>query len=279
MFEKFTDKFADYTMSHTNYINEIITDEDNYNLDKYLLNDILKLLEKSILNKLSSDLLFQKNYWSWGFVTIYYSNFYMAQALNKISGNFYMYKNNRFNKLITYDRDTGLYCVPTENNGETAHIREFKRLKDNFSYIKTWKDEKINELLSHFSISNKDILFKYTIDNEIKESEIRNEINYRLKNYNEIILDSKKQDCRKKIYNLLLTTYRCNCNKFKNFELVKINHYRMIFLSILIQEIKNHNPAFKTKIVRLKEKLNIKYNQEFHDVNENVIKNIERLLR
>ena len=62
MFEKFTDKFSEYTMSDSRFINDIVIEADDYSLDAYLLNDIVKLLDKVILNKLSSDLLFQKNY-------------------------------------------------------------------------------------------------------------------------------------------------------------------------------------------------------------------------
>jgi len=277
MFKRFTDKFKEYTLSNDKFINEIIIDVDDYDLKPYLLNDIIKLLEKVILNKLSADLLFQKNYWSWGFVTIYYSNFYMAQLLNKIAGKFFLYKQQNFNKYVQFNKDIDLYNIPQSNNGETSHLREFKQLKNNYAYIKTWNDVKLQPILDKIGLKKKDILFKYTIDNDIKESEIRNEINYKLNNYQEIAVSQKENILNLKIYKLIIEKNNCNCRKFKNFELVKINHFRMKFLSILIQEIIIINPAFKLKIERLKNKINNKYDIEFHSVNENIKMEIERI--
>jgi len=261
MFEKFTDKFSEYTMS-----------------DDRFINDILKLLDKIILNKLSSDLLFQKNYWSWGFVTIYYSNFYMAQILNRIVGDFFMYKTSNFNKNIKYNNANLLYNIPETNNGETSHLREFKKLKNNFSYIKTWDNIKLQTLLDIINVKNKDTLFKYTIDNDIKESEIRNEINYRLHHYKEIELEQKAVLFNQKVYTLIITDKACRCINYPSFELLQINQKRFLFLSIFIKEIIKINPAFKLKLKRLNEHLEMKYNNEFHDVNIHIKNSIQGLL-
>lgn len=278
MFEKFTDKFSEYTMSDSRFINDIVIEANDYSLDAYLLNDIVKLLDKVILNKLSSDLLFQKNYWSWGFVTIYYSNFYMTQILNRIVGNFYIYKAKNFNKYLTYDKNSCLYNVPEDNNGETSHLREFKKLKSNFSYIKTWDNTKLKNLLDIVQVKNKDLLFKYTIDNEIKESEIRNEINYRLHHYKEIELEQKVRLFNKKVYNLITTNKQCRCSNYPSFELLQINQKRFLFLSILIKEIIQVNPALKLKLKRLNKYLELKYNNEFHNVNIHIKDSIKGLL-
>lgn len=278
MFEKFTDKFSEYTMSDDRFINDIINEADEYSLNAYLLNDILKLLDKIILNKLSSDLLFQKGYWSWGFVTIYYSNFYMAQLLNRITGNFFMYKRDKFNKYISYNQDTNLYNVPSQNNGETSHLREFKKLKNNFSYIKMWDDEKLQDLLDLVKVENKDLLFKYTIDNEIKESEIRNEINYRLKHYQEIEYNSRKNIAYAKIYNKIIHDNFCLLKDKQAFNLVQVNQKRFLFLAIFIEEIRNINPAFKLKMERLDKHLESKYMNEFHNVNSHIRNSIKGLL-
>ena len=278
MFERFTDKFSEYTMSDSRFINDIITEADDYLLDAYLLNDIVKLLDKVILNKLSSDLLFQKNYWSWGFVTTYYSNFYMTQILNRIVGNFFMYKTNNFNKNIKYNKESLLYNVPESNNGETSHLREFKKLKSNFSYIKTWNDTELQNLLDIIQVKNKDLLFKYTIDNEIKESEIRNKINYRLHHYKEIEFNQKAILFNQKVYNLITTNKQCRCNNYPSFELLQINQKRFLFLSILIKEIIQVNPAFKLKLKRLNRYLELKYNNEFHNVNIHIKNSIKGLL-
>ncbi len=278
MFKKFTDKFQDYTLSSDKFINEVIEDIDDYDLKAYLLNDTIKLLEKTIVNKLSADLLFQKNYWSWGFVTIYYSNFYMAQLLNKIAGKFYLYKTDKFNKLIQYDKDSQMYNVSSNNNGESSHLREFKQLKSNFSYLKTLEDEKLRSLLNIVTVNNKDILFRFTIDNDIKESELRNEINYRLKYYNEIEQNKKTQKLNIRLYQLILENKVCNLKDHRVFNLVQINQKRFLFLNIIIDEIKCINPAFKLKLQRLYYHLSLKYDNEFHNVNNITKEQIKELL-
>jgi len=279
MFEtKFTDKFQDYTLSNDALISDIIEEIGEENLEPYLLNDILKLLDKVILNKLSADLLFQKKYWSWGFVTIYYSNFYMTQLLNRIAGDFFMYKNNSFNKNIKYNKDNKLYTIPMTNNGETSHLREFKKLKNNFSYIKTWNDNKIRPLLDIINIENKNLLFKYTIDNDIKESEIRNEINYRLKSYKEIEYNQRKNNFHYNIYKKIINNNFCKLKEQRAFNLIQINHKRFLFLQIFIKEIVNNNSAFKIKVQKLDNKLEDKYANEFSDVNIEVKNSVKRLL-
>ena len=49
----------------------IITDANNY-----ILTDIEKLLSKAILNICATDYLIKKGYFSWGFVTSYYANYF-----------------------------------------------------------------------------------------------------------------------------------------------------------------------------------------------------------
>ena len=93
-----TSKFQNYTYNDTKIVSEYLTtlknsnqlDTNNLQIQEYLLPEILVLLKKAVLNRFSTDLLFQKNYWSWGFVTLYYSNFYLAQALNRLKGNFFL---------------------------------------------------------------------------------------------------------------------------------------------------------------------------------------------
>jgi len=285
MFKKFTSKFQDYTLSNDKFINEVIESEEKYEIYKiydlqpYLLNDIIKLLEKSILNRLSADLLFQKNYWSWGFVTIYYSNFYMAQLLNKIVGKFYLYKAKNFNKLISYDKNNSIYIVPQNNNGESSHLREFKQLKNNFSYLKTMEDEELELLLNIIKVDDKDTLFKFTIDNEIKEAEIRNEINYRLKYYREIEQNQKSKQINIKFYQLILNGKACLFKDNRALNLVIINQKRFLFLNILINEMKIINPAFKLKLQRLEEKLTSKYSDEFHNIHQIIKQQIKELLK
>ncbi len=281
MFEFYTNKFKDFTLSSDKTVNEIILEEFNngnsiFPLEKVLLNDILILLEKSILNKLSSDIQFQKNYWTWGFVTVYYSNFYLAQILNRLSDKFYIYINDGLNKEVVYKNN---YYEFGQNNRDNTHQREFKLLKSNYSTIKTYGDIRLKLIFDILQITEKDKIFKYTIDNEIKESEIRNRINYQLKHYKEINLESKNLTIYKKWYDDIIVKNKVSSHYPDYFQLLIINEKRFLFLSILLNEIKAINPAFKIKIQRLEQNINQKYNTVFHDVNQNTKALIGELLK
>ena len=281
MFEFYTNKFKDFTLSSDKTVNEIILEEFNngnsiFPLEKVLLNDILILLEKSILNKLSSDIQFQKNYWTWGFVTVYYSNFYLAQILNRLSDKFYIYINDGLNKEVVYKNN---YYEFGQNNRDNTHQREFKLLKSNYSTIKTYGDIRLKLIFDILQITEKDKIFKYTIDNEIKESEIRNRINYQLKHYKEINLESKNLTIYKKWYDDIIVKNKVSSHYPDYFQLLIINEKRFLFLAMLLNEIKAINPAFKIKIERLSEKINEKYDSTFHDVNLNTRVLIGELLK
>ena len=281
MFEFYTNKFKDFTLSSDKTVNEIILEEHLtgnviFPLERVLLNDIAILLEKAILNKLSSDIQFQKNYWTWGFVTVYYSNFYLAQILNRLSDKFYIYINDGLNKEVVYKNN---YYEFGQNNRDNTHQREFKLLKSNYSTIKTYGDIRLKLIFDILQITEKDKIFKYTIDNEIKESEIRNRINYQLKHYKEINLESKNLTIYKKWYDDIIVKNKVSSHYPDYFQLLIINEKRFLFLSILLNEIKAINPAFKIKIQRLEQNINQKYNTVFHDVNQNTKALIGELLK
>ena len=281
MFEFYTNKFKDFTVSSDKTVNEIILEEHLtgnviFPLERVLLNDIAILLEKAILNKLSSDIQFQKNYWTWGFVTVYYSNFYLAQILNRLSNKFYIYVDDSLNKEVIYNK--GIYEFG-QNNRDNTHQREFKLLKSNYSTIKTYGDIRLKLIFDILQITEKDKIFKYTIDNEIKESEIRNRINYQLKHYKEINLEHKNLDRYKRWYDDIIISNKVNSHYPDYFQLLIINEKRFLFLAMLLNEIKAINPAFKIKIERLSEKINEKYDSTFHDVNLNTRVLIGELLK
>lgn len=280
MFEFYTDKFKDFTVSSDKTVNEIILEEhQNRNsvvpLERVLLNDIVILLEKSILNKLSSDIQFQKNYWSWGFVTVYYSNFYLAQILNRLSDKFYVYINDRLNKEVVYKNNIYQFG---QQNGDNTHQREFKLLKSNYSKIKTFGNAKLQPIFNIFQTTHKDDIFKYTIDNEIKESEIRNRINYQLKHYKEIYsTEQELSEHRRRFEDIINGNIAEEYPDY--FQLLAINEKRFLFLSILLNEIKTINPAFVIKIQKLSGNINQKYDTTFHSVNENTKALIGKLLK
>jgi hypothetical protein len=283
MFNFYTDKFQDFTVSNDITVNEAIIDAVNngfvtFSLNNHLLNDIITLLEKAILNKLSSDLQFQKNYWTWGFITVYYSNFYLAQILNRLSDKFYIYALKDINKEIIYSKNSGEYIFG-QKNGDNTHQREFKLLKANYSIIKTFNDEQLRSVISTAKVPNKDVLFKYTIDNEIKESEIRNKINYQLKHYKEIQLKERHITYYANWYKNILINKKYRSFYPDYFQLLMINEKRFLFLSIFIQELKDSNPGFAIKINKLKSNIESRYNTTFHDANPEIKKLIGDLLQ
>ncbi len=268
MFDFYTNKFKDFTVSSDKSVNDVILEEYRsgsviFPLERVLLNDVVVLLEKAILNKLSSEIEFQKNYWSWGFVTVYYSNFYLAQILNRISNKFYIYIDDTINKEVIYKGNSYEFG---QSNGDNTHKREFKLLKSNYSKMKTFGDRKLQPIFDVLQISNRDNSFKYTIDNEIKESEIRNRINYQLKHYREIHLTEEEIKEHGRLLDMIIKN-NISDEYPDYFQLLIINEKRFLFLSMLLDEIKAINPAFKIKIQRLSNAINQKYDTVFHNVN------------
>lgn len=283
MFENLIDKFENFTVSSDKTVNQHVIEyrdgqRSALDLNLVLLNDCLILLEKAILNKLSSDLLFKQNYWTWGFVTVYYSNFYLAQILNRLSNRFYVYARKDINIEITFDVSCDIYVIG-QNNGDNTHQREFKLLKANYSRYKTERNDKISQILSAVHLKNKDTMFKYTIDNEIKESEIRNQINYQLKHYKEIHIEDKTILTYRKWYEKILNNQKFSSTYPNYFQLLMINEKRFLFLAVLLKEIKAKNSGFSIKLDGMHNKIKAKYSTVFHDVDTRTKNLIEDLLK
>ena len=91
-------EFQNYSYNDSTSISEYLNnlnisnslDTERLEIREFLLHEILILLNKSILNRFSTDVLFQNNYWSWGIVSLYYSNYFLSQALNRLKGNFFV---------------------------------------------------------------------------------------------------------------------------------------------------------------------------------------------
>ncbi len=283
IFNNIISKFQDYTLSQNETVHEYITQNPEIkevNLNSYLLNDIIKLTEKIIFNKLDSDLLFQKGSWNWGWITLYYSNFYIAQAINRLKGDFFLYVRKDFNRNIIFNKTNYLYDF-SRKNGDNSHKREFKKLKENFSYIKRdFNDnENLHQLLTITNSDNKEMFFKYVIDNDIKESEIRNKINYQLKHYKNFILkETEKVKYKEKYLEILESDYELLDIKDNSvFSLLIINHKRICFLSILLSELENVNPSFKLKKERLLKFIDDKINNDYVYINDNIKNLIKRI--
>lgn len=137
------------------------------NANNYILTDIEKLLSKSILNICAADYLITKGYFSWGFVTSYYANFFLIQSLNRTQLNFITWVDHSIDCLYqNYQKQT--IQVKAIAKSSDQHQREFQRFFDNFKHFRNRKgiDRYWNVRIYNFELGN--------------ESEIRNQINYQI---------------------------------------------------------------------------------------------------
>jgi len=138
----------------------IITEANNY-----ILTDIERLLSKSILNICATDYLIKKGYFSWGFVTSYYANFFLIQGLNRTQLRFITFLDRAIDCVYqNYQEKT--MNIKAIDKSINQHQREFERFFDNFKGFKNIVkiDRYWNIGTSHFELGG--------------ESEIRNDINY-----------------------------------------------------------------------------------------------------
>jgi len=253
------DKFQNYTYNDTRSISEYLTvlkesntlDENNVEIQEYLLPEILILLKKAILNKFSSDLLFQKNYWSWGFVSLYYSNFFLAQLLNRLKGNFFTRIDGI--KNIYLDISTNKYILININtNSRDTHKKELEKLRENYLVFIT--DTKYRKAIPD----------DYTRRPFFNESKIRNDINYTLKYYKEF--DSLFYE------NIDIKNCKIDYTKYKNFSInefriLEINNSRFQLSFDILSIIQQNNSTFKEKynefITQLRYKMMIEDTNQF----------------
>lgn len=258
-FSHITSKFQNYTYNDNQVISQYLInlknsnqlDGNNLQIHGYLLPEILTLLKKAILNRFSSDILFQKNYWSWGFVTLYYSNFYLTQSLNRLSGNFFV-KFNRGMKNIQLDYDDNQYKLLDSNSSDT-HKKEFEKLRSNYVFLITNND------------FNQAIPDDYTSRPFFNESKMRNEINYTLQYYKEF--DGKLKNS----INIEQCTqnYIDDNSNINEFRLLTINDSRFKIIFTLLNLIKKDNEIFEREydnlILKIRRNLT---NKNFHSITE-----------
>ena len=243
-----TSKFQNYTYNDSRIISEYLNDlkndsqldDNNLEIQEYLLPEILVLLKKAVLNRYSTDLLFQKNYWSWGFVTLYYSNFYLSQALNRLKGDFFIRLKGGI-KNIRLDLSDNQYKLYKTNSSDT-HKKELEKLRENYIFL-------ISNITYRMAIPD-----DYHTQPFFNESKVRNDINYTLKFYREFenkfsenINISQCQD-----------NYNTDDSTLDEFKLLKINNSRFDLIFHLLRTIKDDNEIFESKYNNLMNTLNHK---------------------
>jgi hypothetical protein len=180
----------------------IISDVNNY-----ILTDIEKLLSKAVLNICAADNLIKQGYFSWGFVTSYYANFFLIQGLNRTQLNFTTWVSRSIDCVEKDYRKKNLHIIGIANSSD-EHQRQFKRFFENFSHFRNRKgiDRYWNIGIQSFELGN--------------ESEIRNRINYeiRIDAFYELDLDivEFRKIIRDNQYSPF-TEYKENSQKFDNY--------------------------------------------------------------
>jgi len=151
----------------------VISDANNY-----ILTDIEKLLSKAILNICAADYLIKKGYFSWGFVTSYYANFFLIQSLNRTQISFITWVDRAVDCSYKNYQEQTIHIQAIDKSAD-QHQREFKRFFENFQHFRsrTGIDRYWNIGVRPFELGN--------------ESEIRNKINYEISSdtFDELDLD------------------------------------------------------------------------------------------
>ena len=236
--QQIINEFQNYTYNKTEIISKYVKDLKNsgaldtnsLQIQEFLLPEIMLLMKKALVNRLSADLLFQNNYWSWGLVTLYYSNFFLSQSLNRLKGSFFIrldgnIKNIKFNN--------GNYTL-LSTSGTDSHKKELQELRSNYIFLaggSLAENKFLNSLPDDYSINP-----------HFNESTIRNDINYTLFYFqefstNEIKYEIKIDDCKKDYF-------FNNQVSLKEFKLLKINRSRFELLFHILKQIKETNTDF-----------------------------------
>lgn len=150
-------------------------------VNNYILTDIEKLLSKAILNICSADYLIRKGYFSWGFVTSYYANFFLIQGLNRTKLDFTTWVDRSVNCLFKNYQE-GTVQIKAIDRSTDEHQRQFQRFFENFNSLRnqTGIDRYWNIGIWSFELGN--------------EPEIRNKINYEISKDSFYELDLSPED-------------------------------------------------------------------------------------
>ncbi len=165
---------GDAKYSFKEYLKTLYKSKEDYqkgfvisNANNYILTDIEKLLSKAILNICSADYLIKKGFFSWGFVTSYYANFFLMQGLNRTQINFITWIDRSVDCLYKNYQEQTIQIIAISQAAD-QHQREFKRFFENFKHFRerTGIDRYWNMGIRPFNLGN--------------EPEIRNKINYEI---------------------------------------------------------------------------------------------------
>jgi hypothetical protein len=224
----------------------IISDANNY-----ILTDIEKLLSKAVLNICSTDYLIKKGYFSWGFVTCYYSNFFLIQALNRTQLNFTTWVSRSVDCQEKDYQKKNIYIKGIANSAD-EHQRQFKQFFENFSDFRSRKeiDRFWNIGIKSFDLGN--------------ESELRNTINYEISSDAFYELDIDIQEFRKIIRDNQYSPFK------EDKENSKIPNYSRKNLKLAIARLRMLSYTLNVIAIR-----NIEYKSYYERNMKNRLKSIQ----
>jgi len=249
-FNNIINEFQNYsyndTLTISNYLDNLkkinSLDENNLNIQEYLLHEVMTLLNKAILNRFSTDLLFKENYWSWGIVTLYYSNFFLSQALNRLKGDFFTfipsYGRRQGRRNIKLDADGKYKLLSITNAYKDSHGGELKKIQENYSFLLLESTQNNNFLRA---ISN------------INESQIRNNVNYQLTHFKELSLKKFYDNISLEECKFEYNNYCTHSTTHEEFKLLGINADRFNLIFYMLNKIKNINNDFENKFINFEE--------------------------
>lgn len=258
--QQIINEFQNYTYNRTEIISDYVKrlkvsgtlDTNNLQIQELLLPEIMLLMKKALINRLSADSLFQNNYWSWGLVTLYYSNFFLSQSLNRLKGNFFIRLNGTM-KNIKFNN--GAYTL-LGTSGNDSHKKELQELRNNYIFL-------AGGSLSDIKFLNS-LPDDYSIQPHFNESSMRNNINYTLLYFQEFSTDEityniKIDDCKK--------DYFFNKNvTLEEFKLLKINKSRFELLFYILKQIRAINNNFEIEynkfILGIEKEITYKFKNE-----------------
>ncbi|MFN5992076.1 MAG: hypothetical protein ACK47Q_22000, partial [Dolichospermum sp.] len=86
----------------------------------------------------AADNLIKQGYFSWGFVTSYYANFFLIQGLNRTQLNFTTWVSRSIDCVEKDYRNKNRHIIAISNSSD-EHQRQFNRVLVNFSHFRNRK--------------------------------------------------------------------------------------------------------------------------------------------
>jgi|GEM_PF-3547847 len=250
----FKDHLVSLNLTSDNLANGIIISHCFNNI----FSDIERLLDKAILNICSADYLIRDGFFSWGFVTSYYSNFFAIQALNRLQLNFHVWT------------DSNILCKVKDYVNQELEISKKDKSKNTHEIQFTQFYTNYNLFRNRTSIDRYwNIGIRPSTDGQ--ETVLRNDINYLISkdHYYELNLELsvfKKiiQDNSKSPF-----TSRPVIVDPKNYSLnnLQLGAARIRMVTYLLNYIANKNREYKSYYERNMSRRRNNFHSKYPDVN------------